>query len=250
VSEHEVIDHETGELLPAVREPAVPANLFGTDQPSEVIERAGQHAKALDDVIRQRSLYKRIGDKDHILVEGWTLLGSMLGVFPIVVWTHEIENGFEARVEARTLAGAIVGAAEAQCTRDENLWKNRDAYALRSMAQTRAISKALRGPLGFIVQLAGFNATPAEEMPEPQPSSDTGERPSKEDFEYLTAMIKRLDDEASLPLGHDSWTAFAKHSAEEKYGVTVGPREKLGSKLTAAQVRELTTYLETYLIPL
>ena len=33
------------------------------------------------------------------------------------------------------------------------------------MAQTRATSKALRQPLGFIVQLAGFDPTPAEEMP-------------------------------------------------------------------------------------
>jgi hypothetical protein len=33
------------------------------------------------------------------------------------------------------------------------------------MAQTRAVSKALRGPLGFVVTLAGYEATPAEEMP-------------------------------------------------------------------------------------
>lgn len=161
---HEVIDVETGELLPVVQASA-PVNLFGTDEPAEVIDRAREHARALADVIEQRQLFKQIGQHNHILVEGWTLLGSMLGVFPIVVWTRELDNGFEARVEARTLAGATVGAAEAQCTRDENTWKNRDAYALRSMAQTRATSKALRGPLGFIVQLAGYNPTPAEEMP-------------------------------------------------------------------------------------
>jgi hypothetical protein len=33
------------------------------------------------------------------------------------------------------------------------------------MAQTRATSKALRVPLGFIVVLAGYEATPEEEMP-------------------------------------------------------------------------------------
>jgi hypothetical protein len=33
------------------------------------------------------------------------------------------------------------------------------------MAQTRAVSKALRLPLGFVMQLAGFNPTPADEMP-------------------------------------------------------------------------------------
>jgi hypothetical protein len=33
------------------------------------------------------------------------------------------------------------------------------------MAQTRATSKALRAPLGWIVTLAGYEATPSEEIP-------------------------------------------------------------------------------------
>ena len=75
------------------------------------------------------------------------------------------EGGWEARVQALTLQGAVVGAADAQCLRSENNWKTRDDYALRSMAQTRAAAKALRMPLGFIMALAGYEATPAEEMP-------------------------------------------------------------------------------------
>jgi hypothetical protein len=87
----------------------------------------------------------------------------MLGVFPICVWSRPTDNGWEARVEARTLAGALVGAAEASCTRDEPNWRDKPDYALRSMAQTRSTSKALRLPLGFVVALAGYEATPAEE---------------------------------------------------------------------------------------
>jgi hypothetical protein len=160
VSELAVIDQRTGELL----EPVAPMNLFGTADPRTVVARATEHANALAEVIQAKQLFKKIGPKDHVLVEAWTMLGSMLGVFPVVVWTRKLEDGWEARVEARTLAGAIVGAAEASCTRTESNWKNRDDYALRSMAQTRATSKALRGPLGFVIVLAGFNATPAEEM--------------------------------------------------------------------------------------
>ena len=48
--------------------------------------------------------------------------------------------------------------------RSEKSWAGRDDFALRSMAQTRATSKALRMPLGFVVTLAGYLATPAEEM--------------------------------------------------------------------------------------
>ncbi|HXI67685.1 MAG TPA: hypothetical protein VNH41_07105, partial [Steroidobacteraceae bacterium] len=128
-------------------------------------DRAQKVAGALKDVLTQQGLTQKIGSGEHVLVSGWTLLGSMLGVFPVCVWSHKLENGWEARVEARTRNGEVVGAAEAMCTRDEAKWKNRDEYALRSMAQTRATSKALRQPLGFVVTLAGYNETPAEEVP-------------------------------------------------------------------------------------
>jgi hypothetical protein len=122
-------------------------------------------ATELGKLITSRRLYKDIQGRKHVLVEGWTLLGSMLGVFPDTEWTRQIEGGWEARVVAKTLNGQVVGAAEAMCTHSENTWRNRDEYALRSMAQTRAVSKALRLPLGFVMQLAGYEATPAEEMP-------------------------------------------------------------------------------------
>jgi hypothetical protein len=142
-----------------------PANLFRTDQPTEIIARATDTANALMQAVRKQKLTANIQGKEYPLVEAWTLCGTMLGVFPVCVWTRKLEDGFEARVEARTLAGQVVGAAEAQCTRTERTWKSRDDYALRSMAQTRATSKALRQPLGFVMTLAGLQATPAEEMP-------------------------------------------------------------------------------------
>jgi hypothetical protein len=141
------------------------SNLFGTADPAEVVARATATADALIKVVHDKQLIKRIGSSDHVLVEAWTLLGAMLGVFPVCQWTRKLEDGWEARVVVQTLTGAIVGAAEAECLRSEKNWSNRDDYALRSMAQTRATSKAMRGPLGFVVTLAGFNPTPAEEMP-------------------------------------------------------------------------------------
>lgn len=142
-----------------------PSTLFGTDDPEQVVASATKAAKALAKVVTGQKLAVKIQGREHVRVEGWTLLGSMLGVFPVVAWTKKLENGWEARVEARTRAGDVVGAAEAECLRSEKTWASRDDYALRSMAQTRATSKALRAPLGFVMQLAGFDATPAEEMP-------------------------------------------------------------------------------------
>ncbi len=154
---------------------AAPPTLFGTDDPAAVVTAATAAAKPLAEVVERQQLYKNISGKKHVLVEGWTLLGSMLGVFPVTVWTKALEDGsgWEARVEARTRSGEVVGAAEAMCTRGESLWRNGDEYAIRSMAQTRATSKALRQPLGFVMQLAGFQASPFEEMPrDPEPADD------------------------------------------------------------------------------
>lgn len=163
--QEEIIDVEVVEeaLPPAVRETHA-VNLFGDATPATVIERATEAANALAAVIEDKRLYKQIGQKKHVYVEGWTLLGSMLGVFPIVEWTRQTEDGWEARVVAKTMGGMEIGAAEGMCSRKEQTWKNRDDFAIRSMAQTRAVSKALRHPLGFIMTLAGYEATPESEM--------------------------------------------------------------------------------------
>src|SRR5215831_21324658 len=153
----------SSELVVAEPSPAI-ATLFHSEQPDEIITKVAETANALAAVITKQKLSMSIGGRKHVLVEGWTLLGTLTGVFPVLVWTRKLENGWEARVEARTLAGAVVGAAEAMCLRSERNWATRDDYALRSMAQTRATSKALRQPLGFVVSMAGFEATPAEEM--------------------------------------------------------------------------------------
>lgn len=163
MTEPEVIEGVAHEIVP-YRAPA-PATLFRSDEPTEIVKRATETAKVLADVVRQQKLTSTISGREHVRVEGWTLLGSMLGVFPVCVWTRKLDNGWEARVEARTRSGEVVGAAEAECLRSERLWADRDDYALRSMAQTRATSKALRQPLGFVMTLAGFDPTPLEEMP-------------------------------------------------------------------------------------
>lgn len=157
-----------GETLPAVREVGV-ANLFGAADPVAVIEQAERVASAVAAVIEAKGLFKQIGPKKHVLVEGWTLLGSMLGVFPVTEWTRPIKDshgkdGWEARVVAVTRAGETVGTRESMCSRSETRWAKADDYAIRSMAQTRAVSGALSSPLRFIMELAGYAGTPEAEM--------------------------------------------------------------------------------------
>ena len=158
---------ETGTELEVYEQPAGMATLFGTTDPKVALERMGEIAAALADVVDRQKLYTRIGAGRHVRVEGWQTLGGLVGVNAIIAWTRPLPdgNGWEARAEARTLDERLVGAAESMCSRSESTWAKRDDHALRGMAQTRAISRALRGPLGQIVVLAGYQAAAAEEMP-------------------------------------------------------------------------------------
>lgn len=140
-------------------------NLWGTDNPELMMQKAARCATVIADVIENRKMFTIIGQGKHVRVEGWQTLGAMVGVFPVVEWTRRLENGWEARVKAVTRNGEVVGAAESQCLNTERNWANKEDHCLRSMAQTRATSKALAMPLRFVIALAGYEGTPAEEMP-------------------------------------------------------------------------------------
>jgi hypothetical protein len=89
--------------------------------------------------------------------------------------------GYESSYFAQTIGGLVVGAAEATCKRTETKWASADDYAIASMAQTRATSKSLGSVLRWIVTLAGYSGTPAEEMPHPEhaPTEPSAESPPK-----------------------------------------------------------------------
>lgn len=153
-----------------IHEEAMPSLLMGASAYQRA-QQAEMIAQSLKPLIEKNHLYVNISGKKHVLVEGWTTLGALVGIFPSTDWVSETETGYEARVEARTLDGALVGAAIAECSRDERRWADAPIYALKSMAQTRATSKALRMPLGFIMTLSGYESTPAEEMDGIQPET-------------------------------------------------------------------------------
>ncbi|MEJ7783152.1 MAG: hypothetical protein WKF96_00015 [Solirubrobacteraceae bacterium] len=79
--------------------------------------------------------------------------------------TYDVDGyDWEAHVEILTPSRVVVGSADAMCGRGEMTWAKRDDYALRSMAETRAESRAYRRAVGWLVNIAGYSATPAEEM--------------------------------------------------------------------------------------
>jgi len=159
--------------LTVVREAPPALAGFATASPALTLARGKAVADAAAPVIRELNLVKRIHQSFHVYFDGWTMVGAMVGVFPVTVRTWEIgtDEGYGANVEARTLGGQVVGAADAIVMRDEEVggkqkWLEAPAFQIASMAQTRGGGKALRQPLGWIMRLAGYEATPAEEMDE------------------------------------------------------------------------------------
>jgi len=137
--------------------------------PQEHLTLGQAAANALMEVVRRQSLSRKLGGKEYLFYEAWLTLGRFFKLTPKVEWSRPIWHegkviAWEARAVVLDEEGREVAAAEAMCGKDEKNWRDRPAYALRSMAQTRACAKALRSVLSWIVVLAGFAPTPAEEI--------------------------------------------------------------------------------------
>lgn len=159
--------------------------LFPGMSPGLRAEAMVEHAKVFVGLARDRDreakknrrppLIVNIKGHEHLTIGLWQTLAALLPrpITALIEWTRPIPNGYEARAIVRTLDGVVVGSAEHQCTRDEGFWKEKADGEIRSMAQTRAQSKALASVLRFLVVLSGFSGTPYEEMPKGKPNKDT-----------------------------------------------------------------------------
>ncbi len=242
--------------------------LWNTHDPDAIVEQASKVATALAKVIEKQDLAKNLGGrKKHVEIEGWQIAGTFLGAQPVITdvqrveprtefpvstkrkkWgnvdgkrqiVEETENrwtcvgwSFDAVAEVRTMDGRVIGRGEATCSREEPNWMDSTDSAVKGMAQTRACSRALRQALGFIVGLAGYSATPQEEMEaagvdnkvELPPATDTQAKqltaalgwllPSAEVEPLLEKVRARFDGQLPGPVA-------------EAIAVTVGARKLL-----------------------
>jgi hypothetical protein len=152
------VENNKLQVLPSIRKP---------QRDTKFAKRA---ADILVDIVKQNKWAIKLGgDKEHLVYEAWQTLGKYYGY---TVETYEAEEveiagiaGFKAKARVvNENTGVEVGGAEAYCMRDEGNWTKKPTFQLASMAQTRAGAKALRQILSFVVALAGYNPTPAEEM--------------------------------------------------------------------------------------
>jgi hypothetical protein len=127
-----------------------------------------------------------IQGRSYVKVEGWMAIATAHGCIATIKSVEEISSGILAIAEIRRQSdGAILTTAEGFVGKDEPTWYGGEVlrgrgdkeykqtlpkrldYAIRAMAQTRAVSRACRTAFAHVVVLmdAGLDTIPAEEVP-------------------------------------------------------------------------------------
>ena len=138
------------------------------EQPLPIdIQRGAAIARQLRDYLRQARMTVRIQGRDYVRIEGWQVLCHLCKLpLPSIVELRreDREGGYVYVAEALLAYGGREYRAYGICASDEPNWRGRPEFQLASMAQTRAAGKVLRLLLGWVMTLAGYEPTPAEEM--------------------------------------------------------------------------------------
>lgn len=197
----------------AVVEPEQRAGLSlieGPD-PATAVAYARQVSGVIASVLEEKSGYVTIQGKRHITIEGWQTLAAMTGHTVEVEWSRPIagvepvngRHAWEARAVAHDQNGRVVASGEAMASPSESAPWTRNDFSIRSMAQTRAMSRALSSRMRYIVTLAGFAGTPAEEMPDgPAPAADPL-AVARERFKVLREESETDNDYVKTIVGDD-----------------------------------------------
>jgi len=154
------------------REVAIRENELPMLSPAEIVGNATVQAKLLMDIVEQTKCYQQIRDKKYLQVEAWETIGAFNRthaetdyIEPILQEGNTI--GYRAKVQLWK-DGIVIGGAVMPCYFTENACKGKEGDAKHkasmSAAQTFATSKAYRMNYSYVAILAGYAATPAEEM--------------------------------------------------------------------------------------
>lgn len=188
-----------------------------------LIESASQMATRLKSIIDKQELFVTIRDRKHVKVEGWTALAALNGCIASEEKpADEILDGvfLGHAVLTRQSDGAVLGRASAECGSPDEvdkdgapIWAERARFQRRSMATTRAIGKVCRLAFSWIMVLAGYDATPAEEMSSEE-KARRKESPSHSNKKRENAYSKKGPDQF--------WRFVGKTDNKNKIGVVPG----------------------------
>jgi hypothetical protein len=130
-------------------------------------------------VILEKKLYCEINKNKYVYVRAWKLVANAVGLTPeIDVEKTKIEREHRKSAEGKeytiprvyavahlvTRDGKRLGTAIGSCSGTERNWFGRDESAILGMAQTRAIGRACKNQLDWLMVMAGFADIPVEEV--------------------------------------------------------------------------------------
>lgn len=178
-------------------------------EPKDTVNFATKAANQLKAIVDQTKSKVTLNGQEHLKFEAWQTVAKFFGSTVSIEWTKPVYSsdekdvskqvifGYEAKANVIDKDGRIISSAESGCFKDEPNWAKKPVFQIRSMAQTRACAKALRQVYSWVVVLAKFNPTPAEEMDGNSFSSEseTGKRLEKTVKPVSNLVCQRCKEE-------------------------------------------------------
>jgi len=242
--------------------------------PDVVLEEARRAAVALKGVIEKTNAVVVLGTSRHLKSEAWQTLGHFYGLAARTPddKTRFVQygdvRGFEATAELWNIAAqTMVSEATAMCLNDEEKWSKRTKYEwrgpkenrhrvaigiedvplfqLRSMAQTRAVSRVHANALKWVVVLGGWSPTPAEEIEGQNVPADGDATPEmpKEKSQSNSPLITEKQRKRMYAIGKGAGMNDEQmHDLIGKYGFDHS------SQVTMAKYEEICGEMEAFAV--
>lgn len=164
------------------------------------IQDATEKASILKGIVQSQNLSVRLQQTEHLKVEAWITIGKGYG------YTAKSESelirdgsgnveGAKAKATVLDANGMAVGGADSYCFFSEPGKEGNSVSQIAGMAQTRAVGRAFRELLSWVVVLAGYSATPLEEM-----ESGVVRAPVRWHREGLTATATQDTEHGMCPI--------------------------------------------------
>ena len=176
---------------------------LATINPSQLMQISSDVAAVCSEIVKKTAI--QIKGRRYIRVEGWQALATAHGCVAGCRDVERVSGGFSAIGELRRISdGGLLAVAEGFVGEDEivwfggqdrsgKTWPARPIYAVRAMAQTRAISRVCRSAFAHVVVLIDENlsTTPAEEADQLNEAAETetSARKKHDDLDLINAEL-------------------------------------------------------------
>lgn len=230
-------------------------------RPLDAYRMSTDAAGACGEIVKRTA--KPIQGRKFVSVEGWQAIAIAHGCAASALGVERIDGGVRAVGEVRRMSdGQLIAQGEGFVGEDEAVWfggsvtdkwgktkkhEKRADYAIRAMAQTRAISRACRSAFAHVVVMIDeeLSTTPAEEVPDggfenaqivdvtPVADDPRGPEPQAEVVTMITDDQRDLIQTLAPAAGKTIQAICNAYKIKALPALTYGQAVKLIAKLTA-----------------